>query len=1526
TTYEVPPDLEDITNADDQLLVEFTGWYTDAQFKHKYMPTRLNSDITLYAGYIAHSVKVTFISTNAMTDSGYVYLTSIYPKYYEGNVDFTSSELQEAILELNTDHYATGSGDYLFSYNPSTDSVGNISTETATYVGYIDKYFSIAGFGTKESNGEVVYTLDDVIDTPKVESVYYVIFEPKEVKVTFNSNMQGLGSYYESLGGNPENYTDQTVNLDRDFKDSYTLLNYASYGSLGFTNVPPTYHKFLGWTSLLPTDPDFGKEGTYYPFNTTVKIDEKLLNNNTEVTLYAVWQVIDTGIVINTNYDKNDVYDSVKDSISMGESKTIDEIITSLNLDREGYALIGFNSKADGTGEIVKLEDTLVGNRTASYYDKESDSLILYAVYKKIVDNIYIYFNDDTLDSVDYTTFVDEFDFDLNFYSYEGENDSVVTYDYDTTAVTIDYDISINGLKISNLIEGASFVLPSLPRSNYSLDKYIGVDSKEFNPEREFVLSSDLFTIGTSDISLQATWRGQTYALKFYKDVDDRAYQPVAVSYGSSVYIISTSSIIDETTTKVVTALYNSENNTLVSGSTFETRITGYSFLGWYGDVEDEETKFQNQTPFIVNSQLNEIFANWVINTYDITYYFNGGTYNGSTDVFVDRDIEYNTELELIGEGLVTRDGYYFEGWSLTQNNGETQNVDYAYTDLEYTITNDVQLYAVWTQKYFVNLYLDADKSKAAQVTVSRDNKFIIAGTEIAGYTFSRFNTLALGSGDEYLAGADVKTFTLEEDLNLYAMWFEVNFVDGNDGNLYGTSGDAPESFFVTYGTTFGLPENTFTSSKFFKFNNWNYDEDNKAINYFEVTEEMSGFAKTAANVGKTLMFKANWIYKNVKVNVYSNANKTTLTYSILVDVNAKETLTLASENNQFPLRADHQVDYFADGEVAYYVNAEKANISVPKPSDDLTYDSANDVFVYNIYAMWKSTVTYVANNRTPEKTIVYVGSTYSDANSNGKIELTEINEGFVVTLIENTFEYENRQFAFWGELPNSTEGHEEEATLTVAEDLTLYAGWEYKNYEIKFVDSQNNISNITFKYGEIKSLTDAGFTTEGEFTSSYEDTTDNCYKEFAGFTYNNGQETLTILPTDSLTFATVEDGGFIANNEFDTDNIINFTTLWTEKQYVLVVDFDGGSLQNVSVLDGFNVEYKYNKDTSKYELRYPVKYSEVNNASDGLQLVATGFTKDMYRFNGFVTDASKNSVSASYVYKFALGADEFEANGGDTISVKWQEVYTLEYNGNGASRCEIDNTQLDAISGVSTFEIPADQIEADKMAYPYAGVTFVGWWFTDDVEDITANIADIYTWGDSVEVTRDLMNEYGNDNVMTLYAVWKTTVRFQTILEGVNVTKYHTPAGETAGANTYFDYEFYCGDVVTSEDLLDFYFEIDSDGFMFSGWTKETAPVQEITINQPVTLTASWTNSFINVYLKNYNGEDFATPVVINILYDPTQRIDLNELYCQETSSVSMPSRYGYIFLGWKEGLSNTTVTKERTGEVTYYNNANKY
>ncbi|MBQ3213584.1 MAG: InlB B-repeat-containing protein, partial [Clostridia bacterium] len=488
-TYDVPNDLSDILSGNGNLLVEFTGWYTDAERTIPYTSTKVNSNLTLYAGYETYPVKITFASPNYMSDNGYVYLTSISPKYYDGKIDFDSEELLDAIYNLKTN--IQGSNENVYSYNPTNGNLGSISIETADYINYIDNYYNILGFAT-EPNGEVVFNVSDEIETPNIESVYYVIFQPNEVKINFNSNLSGLNSYYESLGGadySENNFVDQTGSLSKYFKEQYTLLNYISYNALGLTNPNPSYHKFLGWSSIAPDAEGFGEEGNYYSVNETITLNNVALNNQTEVTLYAVWQVIDTGLVINTSYDKDDnIYGSVRDSISMGESKGIQEIISSLNLEKEGYALVGFNSKADGTGEIVSIEGELVGNRSSSYYDKESDSLILYAVYKKIVDNTYVCLNDDDLDVVVYADFIDNFEFNLNLSSYTNDQGTTISYYYDESNIEIEYNSTKDAVNIKNLIEGASFVLPSLVRSNYNLEKYI-INEKDYQRETSYVLN-----------------------------------------------------------------------------------------------------------------------------------------------------------------------------------------------------------------------------------------------------------------------------------------------------------------------------------------------------------------------------------------------------------------------------------------------------------------------------------------------------------------------------------------------------------------------------------------------------------------------------------------------------------------------------------------------------------------------------------------------------------------------------------------------------------------------------------------------------------------------------------------------------------------------------------------------------------------------------------------------------------------------------------------------------------------------------
>ena len=1549
--YDVPNDLNDIVNKDGNVLVEFTGWYTDKDCTTPYVASKINSDLTLYAGYETFPVNITFVSPNYMSDNGYVYLTSISPKYYDGKIDFDSEELLQAIYNLNTDIYAK-EGENLYSYNPLNGNKSSLSIETADYVGYIDNYYGILHFTSED--GETIYNFSDEIATPREESVYYVIFQPNEVKINFNSNLSGLNDYYESLGGadyNENNFVNQYASVPKNFKDPYTLLNYISYNALGLTNPNPSYHKFLGWSSIAPGETGFGEEGNYYKENQTITLNSAVLNNQTEVTLYAVWQVIDTGLVINTSYDKNNnIYGSVRDSISMGETKNIQDIISSLNLEKEGYALVGFNSKADGTGEIVNIEGELVGNRSSSYYDKESDSLILYAVYKKIVNNTYVLLNDDDLDVVDYQNFIDNFEFNLNLSSYTNAQQQTISYHYDESGIEVVYDATKDAVNIKNLIEGATFTLPLLVRENYNLEKYI-INEKDHNKGADYALNINDFELsGDANINISAIWAGLPYALRFYpvypsaeKQTDDMI--PVSLTYGSQVYMISTQSQEDDVTV-VSTYLCNAVNSTPISGSSFTIRLRGYAFTGWNKaelvGVEPSQNlvvsneKVQNQTPFIVNSEFNSVAANWLVNLYDVTYYLNGGTYDGSTDVQIIRDVPFGSTITLIGEDALTREDFYFDGWSKTS--GQDQNVDYSYNGEEIVIEKDLQLYAVWAQKYYINLYADVTRATSARVTVDRDGTYDLLGTEIAGYTFTKYNTTTLGDGTEYVIGTNL-VYGLEENTNLYAMWFNVSFANGNNAN-YGVIGDDPESFSITYGASFVLPTNPYVCAPYYKFNNWSY-ESKTGLDFFTADEETTTFTMNQTNVGKDIEFVAGWIYKNVKLNVYTNQNKTKLHYSKIVDVNRFEVETLYQANAQFPSIENKEIDYFTDGNIAFFTVADgdssKVEISIPKPAQGMTFDAGSDAYIYNVYPMWKLTVQYLGNNRSADQVIKYVPAVYTDVNNNSKIELSEISSEYETVLINNEFVFENRNFIGWATTANAENGEPAGTVVSLTRDVVYYAVWEFKNFKVKFVDSKNTFTDGVFVYNEVKTLIDCGFPTDlTGFVTNYYDEALGYYKNFVGFTYNNGEERLLIKPTDELTFATLDDGGFIANDEFASDNTIELTVAWEEQTYMITVNLLGGTLQDLSLLNGLDIQYIRDDVEGTYKLKYTVKYSDVKSSADGLSLIYDSLAKNKYRFNGFApTDTSLSMViapgaaSEDYIYKYVADAQSFNASAGDVINVVWQEIYTLAFNANGANG-QIDRQTADAISGTANFVIPAND---NSVVYPYAGVDFVGWWFTNDVNDIKQNLASLYNWNSPVVVDSQVMAKYGVENVVTLYAVWQTTVTFQAGLpQGVNATGYHTPTTEETTGITYFTDVFYCGDNVTADVLISYYFTIDSDGYRFGGWQFNGSLISEITINQPITLIASWGNSYIHVYLKDYDGNDFVdgtgetTPVDIEILYDPSVSIDLNNYYKEETGNSALPTRFGYEFVGWKVGLTNTTVSANKVGELTIYNSTNKF
>lgn len=108
----------------------------------------------------------------------------------------------------------------------------------------------------------------------------------------------------------------------------------------------------------------------------------------------------------------------------------------------------------------------------------------------------------------------------------------------------------------------------------------------------------------------------------------------------------------------------------------------GYSFWGWYKNSGfTEEWDFESD---VVTENIT-IYANWLPNQYDVIYHANGGSFSTYNN------IKYHDTDLVLEEGLPTRTGYTFLGWS-TQKDGE---VMYQPGGI-YSENADAELYAVW--------------------------------------------------------------------------------------------------------------------------------------------------------------------------------------------------------------------------------------------------------------------------------------------------------------------------------------------------------------------------------------------------------------------------------------------------------------------------------------------------------------------------------------------------------------------------------------------------------------------------------------------------------------------------------------------------------------------------------------------------------------------------------------------------------------------------------------------------------------
>ncbi len=210
---------------------------------------------------------------------------------------------------------------------------------------------------------------------------------------------------------------------------------------------------------------------------------------------------------------------------------------------------------------------------------------------------------------------------------------------------------------------------------------------------------------------------------------------------------------------------------------------TGYTFLGW--SVSDSNEKREN---YVIEAGAwgdLSLTANWQANTYAITYDYNDGATEKTT-----QNVTFDSAYKLI---VPTRNGYDFNGWYIG---------DEKITDGTYKTASDITLKATWKIiTYTISYDLGGGTVATANSTkyTVETATFTLNNPTKTGYTFTGW---ILGDSDVKNLTAVIEkgsfgdlTFTACYAANNYTLSFNVN---GGDESITAIT--------VTYDKSFTLP------------------------------------------------------------------------------------------------------------------------------------------------------------------------------------------------------------------------------------------------------------------------------------------------------------------------------------------------------------------------------------------------------------------------------------------------------------------------------------------------------------------------------------------------------------------------------------------------------------------------------------------------------------------------------------------------------------------------------------------------
>lgn len=435
------------------------------------------------------------------------------------------------------------------------------------------------------------------------------------------------------------------------------------------------------------------------------------------------------------------------------------------------------------------------------------------------------------------------------------------------------------------------------------------------------------------------------------------------------------------------------------------TKRKGYTFLGWFDSKNADAKKVDENT--IIRNKLTTVYAHWELNSYSITYDYDGGTP-------VSNPTSYNVDTNTFTLKNPTRTGYRFDGW--TGSNGTTPQKT---VTIQKGTTGDLSYTANWTPVFYTIEYngngATGGSTASSSHTYDKPKQLTKNGFTNSNHVFVQWNTKRDGSGVAYRDQEVVENLTTTNGATviLYAIWEQKEVTLTFDP----TGGSEVPPIIRFAGDKMGtLPE---TERKGYTFLGW-------------YTERTGGTKLSSSSTvpAQNRTYYAHW---------------ETIDYSITYDLNGgkvsgnpdsytvESTITLKN-----PTKTGHTfLGWTGTG-----LNGLTKNVTIPKGSTGDRHYTAN----------WKAhtyTIRYNGNGSTS-------GSTATSTHTYGVAK----------NLTENGFHRTGYTFAGWNTKADgsgtSYKNAESVKNLTSSDGavVNLYARWYVNTYTVTFNPNMDASSN----------------------------------------------------------------------------------------------------------------------------------------------------------------------------------------------------------------------------------------------------------------------------------------------------------------------------------------------------------------------------------------------------------------------------------------------------------------------------------